>query len=85
LHQKPRSLELSFLFLISRFSISPHHSRGRNDEIRRHREIALRMVRYQHCLCLIECGFSPLDFAVFYPADAVDDASLLYLQDKVAT
>ena len=23
------------------------------------------MVRHQHCLCLIECGFSPADFAVF--------------------
>ena len=42
------------------------------------------MVRYQYCFCLIERGFSPLDFAVFYPAHAVGNPSFLDLQDEVA-
>ena len=53
-------------------------------EIRRHGEIALRMVRHQHRLCLIERGSSPTDFAMFHPTHAVQNTSLLHLQDEVA-
>jgi hypothetical protein len=45
----------------------------------------LRMVRHQYCLCLIECSFSPADFAVFYATQGVNNPSLFYLENEIAS
>ena len=77
--------KLNFLLPISGIRILFSHARGRNNEMRCHGQIALRMVRYQYYLCLIECGSSPADFVVFYAAHGVNDPSLLYLGNEVAS
>ena len=57
--------------------------RRTNDEIRRHQEISLGMVRDQNDLGFIQCRSSPLNVPVFHAAWTLNNPAFLYLKHQL--
>ena len=65
------------------FSVQRLCLRRTNDEIRRHQEISLGMVRDQNDLGFIQCRSSPLNVPVFYAAWTLNNPGFLYLKHQL--